>query len=318
MVNKMFKYSDTNKRYYTLDYYYKHKFNSKVFKVSLNAGFTCPNKDGNVGTGGCIYCSKTGSGEYGGDKTKDLVTQFNEVKDMMLKKWPNAKYIGYFQANTNTYAPVNVLKEKYESILSLDNVVGLNIATRCDAISEECLDYLTELNKKTYLTIELGLQTIHEETSKLINRCHTLKCFEDMVNELRKRNIDVVVHIINGLPYETHDMMIDTVKYLSKLDIQGIKIHALSILKGTVLEKMYKKTHFKVMSREEYINTVCDQLEYLREDIVVHRITGDPKVSDLIEPNWLIKKVTILNDIDKEMKRRDSYQGIKYKKQLNY
>ncbi|MBR4178917.1 MAG: TIGR01212 family radical SAM protein [Bacilli bacterium] len=307
----MFKYSDTNKRYYTLDYFYKHKFNSKVFKVSLNAGFTCPNKDGTVGIGGCIYCSRTGSGEYGGDKTKDLVTQFNEVKNMMLKKWPNAKYIGYFQANTNTYAPVNVLKGKYESILKLDNVVGLNIATRSDAISEECLDYLNELNKKTYLTVELGLQTIHEETSKLINRCHTLENFEEMVNKLRKRNIDVVVHIINGLPYETHDMMIDTVKYLSSLDIQGIKIHALSILKDTELEKMYKKTHFKVMSREEYINTVCDQLEYLREDIVVHRITGDPKVSDLIEPDWLIKKVTVLNDIDKEMKRRNSYQGIK-------
>ena len=309
----MFKYSDSNKRYYTLDYFYKHKFNSKVFKVSLNAGFTCPNKDGTVGTGGCIYCSKLGSGEYAGDKSKDLVTQFNEVKNMMLKKWPSAKYIGYFQANTNTYAPVNILKEKYETILNLDNVVGLSIGTRPDAISDECLDYLEELNKKTYLTIELGLQTIHERTSLLINRCHTLECFENMVKELRKRNIDVVVHIINGLPYETKSMMIETVKYLSKLDIQGIKIHALSILKDTKLEKMYNETHFKILSREEYISVVCDQLEYLREDIVVHRITGDPKIDDLIEPNWLIKKVTILNDIDKEMKRRDSYQGIKYK-----
>ncbi len=310
----MFKYSNSNKRYYTLDYFYKHKFNSKVFKVSLNAGFTCPNKDGTVGVGGCIYCSKTGSGEYAGDKTKDLVTQFNEVKEMMLKKWPNAKYIGYFQANTNTYAPVKVLKEKYESILALDNVVGLNIATRCDAISDECLDYLEELSKRTYLTIELGLQTIHERTSILINRCHTLECFTDMVNKLRQRNINVVVHIINGLPYETKEMMIDTVKYLSKLDIQGIKIHALSILKDTPLEKLYKETKFKTLTREEYINIVCDQLEYLREDIVVHRITGDPKISDLIEPDWLIKKVTILNDIDKEMKRRNSYQGCKYKK----
>ncbi len=308
----MFKYSDTNKRYYTLDYFYKHKFNSKVFKVSLNAGFTCPNKDGKVGIGGCIYCSKIGSGEYAGDVKKDLVTQFNEVKEMMLNKWPNAKYIGYFQANTNTYAPVNELKEKYETILSLPNVVGLNIATRADSITDECLDYLEELNKKTYLTIELGLQTIHEETSKLINRCHTLKCFEDMVNKLRERNIDVVVHIINGLPYETKDMMIDTVKYLSKLDIQGIKIHALSILKGTKLEELYNKTKFKVLTREEYIDIVCDQLEYLRENIVVHRITGDPKVDDLVEPDWLIKKVTILNDIDKEMKRRDTYQGKKY------
>lgn len=310
----MFKYSNSNKRYYTLDYFYKTKFNSKVFKVSLNAGFTCPNKDGKVGIGGCIYCSKTGSGEYAGDIKKDLITQFNEVKEMMLKKWPKAKYIGYFQANTNTYAPIDVLKEKYETILNLDNVVGLNIATRPDSITKECLDYLEELAKKTYLTIELGLQTIHDKTSKFINRCHTLECFEDMVKELRKRNINVVVHIINGLPYETKEMMIDTVKYLSNLDLQGIKIHMLSILKDTKLAEIYKLENFKLITRDEYINIVCDQLEYLREDIVVNRITGDPKVSDLIEPDWLVKKVTILNDIDKEMARRNTYQGIKYQK----
>ena len=310
----MFKYSDSNKRYYTLDYFYKNKFDSKVFKVSLNAGFTCPNKDGKVGTGGCIYCSKSGSGEYAGDVKKDLVTQFKEVKEMMLKKWPKAKYIGYFQANTNTYAAVNKLKEKYEIILNLDNVVGLNIATRPDSISEECLDYLEGLAKKTYLTIELGLQTIHDKTSKFINRCHSLECFENMVKKLRKKNINVVVHIINGLPYETKEMMIETVKYLSNLDIQGIKIHMLSILKNTKLAEIYNKEKFKLIPREEYINIVCDQLEYLREDIVVNRITGDPKVSDLIEPDWLVKKVTILNDIDKEMVRRNSYQGIKYQK----
>ena len=310
----MFKYSNTNKRYYTLDYFYKQKFNSKVFKVSLNAGFTCPNKDGKVGLGGCIYCSKTGSGEYAGDIKKDLVTQFNEVKEMMLKKWPKAKYIGYFQANTNTYAPVHVLKEKYETILGIDNVVGLNIATRPDSITDECLDYLEQLSKKTYLTIELGLQTIHDKTSILINRCHSLKCFEEMVKKLRERNINIVVHIINGLPYETKEMMLETVKYLSNLDIQGIKIHMLSILKDTKLEELYKKEDFKLITREEYIEIVCDQLEYLREDIVVNRITGDPKISDLVEPDWLIKKVTILNDIDKEMVKRNSYQGIKYLK----
>ena len=304
----MFKYSDSNKRYYTLDYFYKHKFNSKVFKVSLNAGFTCPNKDGKVGTGGCIYCSNGSGDTY----NTDLVTQFNEVKNIMLKKWPKAKYIGYFQANTNTYAPIDILKEKYETILKLDNVVGLSIATRPDSISDECLDYLEELSKRTYLTIELGLQTIHNKTSKFINRCHNLKCFEDMVKELRKRNINVVVHIINGLPYETKEMMIDTVKYLSKLDIQGIKIHMLSILKDTKLAEIYKDEKFKLISRDEYIDIVCDQLEHLREDIVVNRITGDPKVSDLIEPDWLIKKVTIINDIDKEMKRRNTYQGVKF------
>lgn len=309
----MFKYSNTNKRYHTLDYYYKNKFNSKVCKISLNAGFTCPNIDGTVGTGGCIYCSKIGSGEYAGDINDDLITQFDKVKTMMTNKWPNSKFIGYFQAHTNTYAPVKILKEKYELILTQPNVIGISIATRADSISDECLDYLDELNKKTFLTIELGLQTIHEKTSKFINRCHTLKCFEDMVKKLRERNINVVVHIINGLPYETKEMMIDTVKYLNELDIQGIKIHMLSILKDTKLAKIYKDENFKLITRDEYISIVCDQLEYLRPEIVIHRITGDPKISDLIEPDWLCKKVTILNDIDKEMVKRDSYQGKKTK-----
>ena len=203
------------------------------------------------------------------------------------------------------------MKEKYETILKLPNVVGLNIATRADAISDECLDYLTELNKKTYLTIELGLQTIHESTTKLINRCHTLECFEKMVKKLRDRNINVVVHIINGLPCETKEMMIETAKYLNKLDIQGIKIHMLHILKGTKLAKIYNEKPFHVLTKEEYIDIVCDQLEYINENIVINRITGDPSIDDLIEPNWLVKKFGVLNDIDKEMVKRDSYQGIK-------
>ena len=310
MENK-FKYSNSNKRYHTLDYFYKNKFNSKVFKVSLNAGFSCPNIDGTVGYGGCIYCSASGSGDYAGNPNDNLIKQFNTVKGIIHKKWPEAKYIGYFQAHTNTYAPVNVLKEKYETILKLPNVVGLNIATRADAISDECLDYLTELNKKTYLTIELGLQTIHESTTKLINRCHTLECFEKMVKKLRDRNINVVVHIINGLPYETKEMMIETAKYLNKLDIQGIKIHMLHILKGTKLAKIYNEKPFHVLTKEEYIDIVCDQLEYINENIVINRITGDPSIDDLIEPNWLVKKFCVLNDIDKEMVKRDSYQGIK-------
>src|SRR5574344_713520 len=183
-MKNMFKYSDSNKRYNTLDYFYKHKFNSKVFKISLNAGFTCPNKDGKVGTKGCIYCSKLGSGDYAGNIKSELLKQFAEIKDIMNKKWPNSKYIGYFQANTNTYAPVNILKEKYELILKEPNVVGLSIATRPDAITDECLDYLSELNKRTYLTVELGLQTIHPKTIELINRCHTLECFTSMVEKL--------------------------------------------------------------------------------------------------------------------------------------
>lgn len=308
-----FKYSNTNKRYHTLDYYYKNRFNEKVFKVSLDAGFSCPNIDGTVGYNGCIYCSKLGSGEFAGNKNEPIEVQFNKVKEIMLKKWPKAKYIGYFQAHTNTYAKVEKLKELYEKILNQENVIGLNIATRPDAISNECLDYLEELNKKTYLTIELGLQTTNEKTSKLINRCHTLTCFEEMVNKLRKRNIDVVVHIINGLPYETKEDMLNTIKYLNKLDIQGIKIHMLSILKDTPLEKLYEKEHFKMLTKEEYIDIVIDQLELLRPEIVIHRITGDPKIDDLVEPNWLIKKFGVLNDIDKEMVKRDTYQGKKTK-----
>lgn len=306
-----FKYSNTNKRYHTLDYYYKNRFHEKVFKVSLDAGFSCPNIDGTVGYNGCIYCSKLGSGEYAGNKEEPIEVQFHKVKEIMLKKWPKAKYIGYFQAHTNTYAKVEKLNELYTKILNEPGVIGLNIATRPDAITEECLDYLTELNKKTYLTIELGLQTTNEKTSKLINRCHTLTCFEEMVNKLRERNIDVVVHIINGLPYETKEDMLNTVKYLNSLDIQGIKIHMLSILKDTPLEKLYEKEHFKMLTKEEYIDIVIEQLEVLRPDIVIHRITGDPKVDDLVEPNWLIKKFGVLNDIDKEMAKRDTYQGKK-------
>ena len=306
----MFKYSNTNKRYYTLDYYYKHKFNSKVAKVNLDANFTCPNIDGKVGYGGCIYCLN-GSSDF--KRKVSLLEQFNEKKEIMLNKWPNSKLIGYFQANSNTYADVKELKEKYELILKQDNVIGLSIATRADCIDDKILEYLKELNKRTYLTIELGLQTIHENTAKLINRCHSLQCFEDTVKNLRKNDIDVVVHLINGLPYETKEMMIDSIKYLNKLDIQGVKIHMLSIVKGTKLAKIYEKEKFKILSKEEYINIVCDQLENLNENIVIHRLTSDPIKNELIAPKWLLNKIDVLNGIDKELKKRDSYQGIKCK-----
>lgn len=307
----MFKYTLDNKRYHTLNYFYKTNFNSKVVKISLNGGFTCPNIDGTKGYGGCTYCSKSGSGEFGGNINDDLVTQFNKVKSVIDKKWPNSKYIPYFQARSNTYAPVKVLKEKYETVLKLDNVIGLAIATRCDAISDECLDYLDELNKRTFLTVELGLQTIHEKTSKLINRGHSLKEFEDMVYKLKERNIKVVVHIINSLPYETEEMMLDTVKYINKLGVWGIKIHMLNIIKDTPLEKLYQKEHFHILTKEEYIDIVIKQLELLDEKIVINRITADPDPDTLVEPTWLLKKFCVLNDIDKEMKKRDTYQGIK-------
>ena len=301
-----FKYTLDNKRYHTLNYYYKTKYNSKVFKVSLNTGLSCPNK---INGNGCIFCSSSGSGDFAGNKCDDVVKQFNEVKKMMHKKWPDAKYIGYFQANTNTYAPVEKLKELYEPILKQENVVGINIATRSDAISEECLEYLIDLNKKTDLTIELGLQSIHESTLKYINRGHTLENFTECVKKLKENNIKVVVHIINGLPYETKEMMIETAKYLNNLNIDGIKIHMLHILKNTELASRYQEEKFHILTKEEYIDITINQLEHLNDNIVIHRITGDPKLEDLIKPTWLLKKFCVLNDIDKEMFKRNYFQG---------
>ena len=306
----MFKYSNSNKRYHTLDYFYKMKYGCKVFKVSLNIGCSCPNIDGTKSYGGCIYC-KNASGDFAGDKNSSLKEQFSSVKNIMLKKWHDAKYIAYFQAGTNTYGNLDYLKKCYEEVLTYDGVVGINIATRCDAISDDCLEYLKTLNMKTDLVIELGLQTIHDKTSKLINRGHSLDEFFTMYKKLKDANIKVVVHIINGLPFETKEMMIDTVKYLNNLNIDGIKIHMLHILKDTPLAKLYESDHFHILTRDEYVDIVCDQLEYLNEKVVVNRITGDPKIDDLIEPKWLVKKFVVLNEIDKEMKKRDSYQGIR-------
>lgn len=303
----MFKYSLDNKRYHTLNYYYRNLFHHKVFKVSLNADFSCPNfKNGN----GCIFCLH-GSNDYDIEKNKDLVRQFEEVKSVLEKKWPNSFYIGYFQANTNTYAPLSVLKEKYETILHLENVVGLSIATRSDAITSECYDYLEELNKKTFLTVELGLQSAKPETLQFINRGHSLENFVEAVNNFKKRNIKVVVHIINGLPYETKEDMLYTVEFLNHLGIDGIKIHMLHILKGTELASIYEEKPFPILSKEEYIDIVIEQLERLNPNVVIHRITGDPNIEDLIAPEWLVKKFCVLNDIDKEMVKRDVYQGDK-------
>ena len=307
----MFKYTLDNKRYHTLNYFYKNKFGIKVFKVSLNGGFSCPNLDGTLGYGGCIYCSKSGSGEFGGDIHKSLTKQFMEIKEVVNKRHIPCKYIGYFQARTNTYAPVDVLRKKYEEVLKIDDVIGLNIATRCDAISDECLNYLEELNKRTFLTIELGLQTIHKKTTEIINRCHTLDEFDEMVKKLRERNINVLVHIINGLPFESEEMMLDTVRHLNKLDIQGIKIHMLHIIKDTEMARLYEKTKFHILSKEEYIDIVIKQLELLNPKIVINRITSDPDKDLLVEPRWLCDKCQLLNDIDKEMKKRNTYQGIK-------
>lgn len=293
------------KHYFSLDEFYQKKFGTKVFKVSLNAGFGCPNiKNGH----GCIFC-KSKSGEFAGSQDQDLVTQFHNIKNQLAKKWPNSQYIAYFQAASNTFAPLPILKEKYESVLKLPNVVGLSIATRSDCINEETLDYLTELNQRTFLTIELGLQSIHEKTLQTINRGHTLENFETMVKKLQQRKIPVVVHIINGLPNETKEMMLETVRYLNHLKIDGIKIHMLHILKDTPLEKLFQNNPFPVLTKKEFVDIVCDQLELLEKNIVIHRLTGDQKKEDLIAPSWVLKKFTVLNDIDAELNRRHSYQG---------
>ena len=304
----MFKYSLDNKRYHTLNYYYRHKYGKKVFKVSLNANFSCPNK---INGNGCIFCSKLGSGDFAGNTSLDLITQFNEVKEIMEHKWPDAYYIGYFQANTNTYAPVNILKTKFEPILKMPNLVGLSIATRSDCINEECLNYLKDLNTRTNLTIELGLQSMYDETLKYINRGHDLNNFITCVKKLKESNIKVVVHIINGLPGETKEMMINTAKFLNDLDIDGIKIHMLHVIKNTPLADIYLARPFPILTKDEYIDIVVSQLEVLKPKIVIHRLTGDPKKEDLIAPDWVLKKFVVLNDIDKEMKRRDTYQGSK-------
>lgn len=299
-----FQYTLDNKRYHTLNYFYKQKIGQKVFKVSLNAGFLCPNYE----KGGCIFCSHQ-SGDFAGNPNDDLITQFKKIKAQMEHKWPNGLTIAYFQAGTNTFAPLPVLKEKYESVLSLPNVIGLDIATRSDAITNETMDYLEELSKKTFLIVELGLQSIHAKTLRFINRGHTLENFTNCVKELKKRGIYTVVHIINGLPGETKEDMLETVKYLNELAIDGLKIHMLHILKDTPLATYYEKHPFHLLTKEEYIDIVCDELRLLNPKIVIHRITGDPKKEDLIAPTWLIKKFCVLNDIDKEMKKRNIYQG---------
>lgn len=309
-----FKYAFDNKRYHTWNYYLRNTFGEKVFKVSINAGFTCPNIDGKVSFGGCTYCSKEGSGDFAGNPKDNLIKQFDDITQMMHKKWPNAKYIGYFQAFTNTYAPVDILKEKYETILSLDNVIGLSISTRPDCLEDDVVEYLSELNERTNLWVELGLQTIHDSTSKLINRGHDYNEFLKGLEKLKARNIKVIVHIINGLPGEDYNMMMETAKAVANMGVDGIKIHLLHVIKDTPMEKMLQNGMLTLMNQEEYINLVCDQLEILPETMIVHRLTGDGKRDELVGPLWSLKKWEVLNAIDDELKKRNSYQGIKYNK----
>lgn len=310
MENK-FKYSLDNKRYHTWNYHLHEKFGCKVFKVALNGGFTCPNLDGTKGTGGCIYCL-SGSGDFAGDPTHEILTQFEEIKAKMHQKWSEAKYIPYFQANTNTYAPASVLRERFEPVLCQPNVVGISVATRADCLEDDVLDYLSELNERTYLIVELGLQTIHDKTGEIINRCHTYAEFSEGYNKLKARNINVCVHLIDGLPFETYDMMIDSAKAVAELQPHCVKLHLLHVLKGTRLAEMYERGEFETMTMEDYVQTVVDQLELFPEETVIQRITGDGGWSTLIAPRWSLKKFVVMNEIDKLMVRRDTYQGSKF------
>lgn len=298
-----------DKKYNRFSDYLKKKYDKKIIKISLNAGFTCPNIDGTKAYGGCIYCSNKGSGDFAGVPSNDLVTQFNNVKEKMSKKWKNGLYLPYFQAYTNTYAPLDVLKEKYEAVLYLDNVIGIDIATRPDCLEDDLVDYLAELSKTKEVWVELGLQSIYNETAKIINRGHNFNEFLIGLNKLRTKNINVCVHIINGLPNETREMMMNTLKKVNELDIQAIKIHLLHVLKGTPLANMYKKGKFKIMEKMEYVNLVVDQLEVLRPEILVQRVTGDGSRDELIAPLWSLKKFELLNEIDWEFLRRKTKQG---------
>ncbi len=304
-----FTYSDTNKRYHTLNYYLRKRFGRKVIKVSLNGGFTCPNKDGTKGIGGCTYCSALGSGDFGGDPCKSVREQFEDVRKILSEKWRNALYIPYFQAGTNTYAPIEKLKALFESALTLENAVGLAISTRPDCISEETADYLAELSERTYLTVELGLQTMHDATAEKINRCHSCAEFLEGYEKLASRGINICVHIINGLPGESREMMLETARFAARLKPHSIKIHLLHIIDGTVMGEQYKNGEIEGMEYEDYINTVCDQLEILPPETVVQRITGDGDRKTLLAPKWSLDKKRVMNGIDMEMERRDSCQG---------
>ncbi|MDQ0272256.1 TIGR01212 family radical SAM protein [Cytobacillus purgationiresistens] len=304
-----FPYAADHKRYHTWNYHLRNHFGHKVFKVALDGGFDCPNRDGTVAHGGCTFCSVAGSGDFAGNRAEPLDVQFIKVKEKMHHKWKDGKYIAYFQAFTNTHAPVEVLKEMYEQVLEQEGVVGLSIATRPDCLPDDVVEYLADLNKRTYLWVELGLQTVHERTALLINRAHDFDCYVEGVNKLRKHGINVCSHIINGLPLETSKMMMETAKEVAKLDVQGIKIHLLHLLKGTPMVKQYEKGLLEFLPMDEYINLVCDQLEILPSEMIIHRITGDGPIEKMVGPMWSVNKWDVLNGIDAEMKRRNSWQG---------
>lgn len=300
-MNK-FKYSNDNKRYHTLNYHIKSVFGRRIFKASLDGGFTCPNK------GGCTYCVSGGS-EFSADSKISISEQIRLERERIHKKYQDVDLIAYFQANTNTFAPLEKLKSLYEEALECENVVGLSVATRADCIEDDVLDYLEELSKRTYFTVELGLQTVFDETAERINRGHTFECFLNTYKKLKERNIRVCIHLINGLPGETFEMMVETAKVVGSLKPDAVKIHLLHIMQGTVMHKQFLNGEFEEMSFDDYIKTVCTQLTYLPAETVIERITGDGSKDKLVAPLWSKDKIRVLGTIDKYMNDNDLYQG---------
>ena len=297
------------KPYYSLDAYLKKTFGEKVYKLSLDGGMTCPNRDGTCGDRGCIFCSAGGSGDFAGDRNKSIPEQIREQKSLLQQKRPVHKFIAYFQAYTNTYAPVEYLEKIFREAISDEEIVVLSIGTRPDCLGEEVLSLLEELNRIKPVWVELGLQTMHEKTAQYIRRGYPLSCFEDAVQNLRKRQIEVIVHTILGLPGESEKDILETMQYLNGQDIQGIKLQLLHVLKGTDLAEDYVAGKFRVYEREEYLNLLIDCLEHLDPSIVIHRMTGDGPEKLLIAPLWASRKREVLNLLHHEMKVRNSWQG---------
>ena len=297
------------KPYRSLDYMLRERFGEKVYKVTLNGGMSCPNRDGTLGTRGCIFCSEGGSGDFAADVSLSVTEQIESQIALLSGKRPIQKYIAYFQAYTNTYAPVEYLRKIFKEAMSHPGIVALSVGTRPDCLGEEVLDLLEELNRIKPVWIELGLQTIHEKTAQYIRRGYRLSCFDQAVENLRKRNIEVIVHTILGLPGESREEILETMRYLNKKDIQGIKLQLLHVLKGTDLAYDYLAGRFHVYEREAYLALLIECLENLDPEIVIHRITGDGPKDLLIAPLWASRKREVLNLLHHQMKEQNSYQG---------
>lgn len=305
------------KPYHSFDYMLKERFGEKIYKVALDAGMTCPNRDGTLGSRGCIFCSAGGSGDFAGSRQDSITQQIEKQAASIRQKRGVAKFIAYFQAYTNTYAPVDYLRKIYTEAISHPDIVAISIGTRPDCLGKDILQLLDELNQKKPVWVELGLQTIHETTARYIRRGYPLSCFEQAVSELRKRNLDVIVHTILGLPGESKNDILSTIEYLNHGDIQGIKLQLLHVLKGTDLAEDYLAGKFQVYSMEEYLELVIDCLEHLNPEIVIHRLTGDGPKDLLIAPLWSSAKRTVLNTLHRECKLRHAFQGKQYKPMEN-